>query len=399
MRSERKEKKMQKKWIYSAVAMTALIGMLAGCNLPGTGGVPNDPAAFYTQAANTIVAQMTEVYVETFIAQKTVEAMATSTPVPPTETPIPTNTSTPLPTATNTPVPPTRTPLPPPCNAMAFITDVTIDDGETIAAGHTFEKVWRLQNVGVCTWTTDYDLVFVDGNQMGGDKVTSLDHNVAPGHTIDVSVDLKAPTKKGTYTGYWMLRSSNGSYFGWGDNADQSFFVTIKVKTTTSTSYDTPYAFYDNYCDASWSNGSTDLPCPGNSSDTDGYVYYQDDPYLEKGHDNEPALVVHPEFVKDGQITGKFPALKIEDGNKLATVVGCMHDQTKCDVNFYIKYRGDDGVLHTLGSWHEVYDKNVTSIREDLSSLAGQKVTFYFIVSANGSYKGDEVFWLAPQIN
>ncbi|NIP41529.1 MAG: hypothetical protein GWN00_05010, partial [Aliifodinibius sp.] len=37
-----------------------------------------------------------------------------------------------------------------------------------------FTKVWRLQNVGTCTWTADYDMVFISGDRMGGDAVKSI---------------------------------------------------------------------------------------------------------------------------------------------------------------------------------------------------------------------------------
>lgn len=390
---------MPKKLIPLAVMMTVLIIALTGCNLPFAGG-SSDPGLFYTQAASTIIAEMTFAVVETKVAEKTQEAMATSTPTL-TNTPVATETPTTAPTATATPVPPTKTPVPNPCNAMQFISDITVEDGEIMAPNEGFYKVWRLQNIGTCTWTTDYDLVFVDGDQMDGDDTIALTNNVSPGRSIDVSVYLTAPSTKGTYTGYWMLRSSGGSYFGWGPGGEDAFFVTINVKkgASSSSTSDTPYDFYDNYCDAEWSNEDNDLPCPGDSGSEDGYVTYVRYPWLEKGgKDNEPAIVVHPEYVKNGEITGKFPPIEIDDGDRLVAAIGCMKDEEDCDVDFSIKYRDEDGKVDTLGTWHEEYDKKVTSINIDLSSLAGQDIIFYFIVETNGSYKGDTVFWLAPAI-
>ena len=382
---------------YSTVVLLVLILGLTGCNLP-MNSVNSDPSGFYTQAASTIIAEMTYSVVETYVAEKTQEALATSTPAD-TATPTVTDTPTAAPTATNTPIPPTSTPIPVPCNALQFVEDITVEDGEIMSPNEGFYKTWRLKNIGTCTWTTDYDLVFVDGDQMDADKVTSLPNNVSPGRTIDVSVYLTAPSTKGTYTGYFMLRSSGGSYFGWGPNGENAFYVSINVKTGSSSTYDTPYEFYDNYCDAVWSNEDNVLPCPGSSGSEAGYVTYVRYPWIEKGgQDNEPAIVVHPEYVKDGEITGKFPPIRIQDGDYLVTAIGCMKDEDNCNVKFYIKYRGDDGTLQTLGSWNEVYDKAVTKVSIDLSSLADEKVTFYFIVSANGSYKDDTAFWLAPQI-
>lgn len=156
------------------------------------------------------------------------------TPTAPTQTPVPT-TATSIPT--NTPIPPTasQTPLPTAtavsyCDWVTFITDVTIPDGTKVAPGETFTKVWRLKNRGTCTWTADYMLVFVRGDQMGGTTAVHLPGNVAPGQTVDVSVTLIAPDKRGGYVGYWMLRNPSGALVGYGVSANQAFYVDIEVE-------------------------------------------------------------------------------------------------------------------------------------------------------------------------
>jgi len=151
----------------------------------------------------------------------------------PTQTPIPaTATSVP---ATVTPVPPTNTPLPTAtavsyCEWVAFVKDVSIPDGTKVSSGDTFTKVWRLKNRGTCTWTPDYMLVFVSGDQMGGTTAVRLPGYVAPGQTVDISVTLTAPTKRGRYVGNWMLRNPSGVLFGYGDNANKAFYVEINVE-------------------------------------------------------------------------------------------------------------------------------------------------------------------------
>src|SRR5271157_1067465 len=53
------------------------------------------------------------------------------------------------------------------CNWAQFVADVTVPDGTTLAPGATFTKTWRLENIGNCTWTTSYALVFSSGSAMG----------------------------------------------------------------------------------------------------------------------------------------------------------------------------------------------------------------------------------------
>ena len=49
------------------------------------------------------------------------------------------------------------------CDMAQFVADVTIPDGTTLAPGATFAKTWRLKNIGSCTWTTSYAVVFTGG--------------------------------------------------------------------------------------------------------------------------------------------------------------------------------------------------------------------------------------------
>jgi len=92
---------------------------------------------------------------------------------------------------------------------------VTIPDGYDIDVNKNFTKTWRLKNVGSCTWTSDYDVVFDSGAQMSGPATQQLTNgSVAPGQTIDLSIDMKSPNSSGTYKGNWKLREPGGAVFG-----------------------------------------------------------------------------------------------------------------------------------------------------------------------------------------
>src|SRR5512135_3467629 len=49
------------------------------------------------------------------------------------------------------------------CDRAQFIADVTVPDGTRFSPGAAFTKTWRLKNVGTCTWSTSYTLVFSSG--------------------------------------------------------------------------------------------------------------------------------------------------------------------------------------------------------------------------------------------
>jgi len=146
----------------------------------------------------------------------------------------PTSTSTPVPTDTAIPTPTPR------CLAARFVTDVTVPDGTVFAPNASFTKTWRLENVGACTWTTAFVVYFDEDDAMGAPPQVNLPHAVEPGETVDVSVDMQAPASPGTYKGYWKLRSDTGQTFGIGDEANEPFWVEIRVVAPSPTPTPTP---------------------------------------------------------------------------------------------------------------------------------------------------------------
>jgi len=115
--------------------------------------------------------------------------------------------------------PPTATPIP--CNRPKYQSE-TIPDGTEMEPGESFVKSWRIRNDGSCTWGSGYKLVFSSGDRMGGPTSQSLTSSVRPGETTDISINLKAPSADGLYTGYWELESDQGEQFG-------NYWVKIRV--------------------------------------------------------------------------------------------------------------------------------------------------------------------------
>ena len=129
--------------------------------------------------------------------------------------------------------------LPRAATAAQFVTDVTVPDGTTFAPGAPFTKTWRLKNVGTCTWTTSYAMVFDTGDKMTGPDLVNMPNAVAPGQTVDVSVGLTAPTSAASYRGYWKFQNAGGARFGIGTAGTQSWWVDIRVSgTPAGRSYD-----------------------------------------------------------------------------------------------------------------------------------------------------------------
>lgn len=364
---------MTAKHASPALLLVLVLAVQLACNLPSLApGTPDTVATLnglYTAAAQTSTA-----------------SAASATP------------GLPLPTATQG-IPGTFTPVntQPPvtrCDAAAFVKDVSIPDGTILSRNTPFTKTWRLKNVGTCTWTSAYRLAFVSGDAMNGPSTAPLPASISPGQTVDVSVNLTSPGADGHYRGYWKLRNASNASFGIGANADTAFWVDIVVKGPTHTAYD----FVAGYCDAEWENNNSALPCPGAEGDHAGYVIKLNAPKMENGvKSDDPGLVTHPKFSSNGIISGLYPAIQVQSGDRFRAFINCRYNATGCNVVFRLDYRSG-GQTKTLGSWHEIYEGKYFPVDLDLSSLAGKTVKFILVVTANGSPNDDEALWVAPRI-
>lgn len=199
-----------------------LVEILSACNLPSSVTVvpeTQSPDLVFTQAAQTVAAELTRVAL-----------LASPTSNIPTNTFTPLPSDTPVPTVTNTPIP---------CNLATWnpaTIDVTVPDNEVKAPNQVFDKIWRIRNIGSCSWNSSYLLIFDSGDGMGvttGYTQPLTTGVVNPGQEVDLTVHLKAPASNGTYAGYWRLRDPGGVVFGITPSGS-TFAVKIKVVTTTT---------------------------------------------------------------------------------------------------------------------------------------------------------------------
>ncbi len=325
----------------------------------------------------------------------------TPTGTPPTSTP------------TNTPGPVTVPPSA--CDRAQFVADVNIPDGTVLAPGATFTKTWRLKNVGACAWSTSYQLVFFSGEQMGAAASAPFPQNVAVSQTVDISINMTAPSAAGSYRGYWMFKNASGALFGIGTQANKPWWVDIKVSGPTVTpggptvtpggptvtpSANTAYDFAANACSATWFSGVGPLACPGTDGDAKGFVLQVSNPKLENGTtDTRPGLITFPQNIQNGYIQGFYPAFKVQSGDRFRSIINCESGATNCYVAFRIDYQtGSDPIKTFWGPFLERHEGKFYSVDVDLSSLAGKDIKFILTVLAAGVATGDRALWVGPII-
>ena len=366
---------------------------------PGSAPAPTvDANMINTMVAQTIEAQLTaQTPLPTAAPSSTLEPSVTEAPtstVTQTQVPIqPTNTV-PSPTM----LVPTFTAVPSVCNQAQFIRDLSVQDNSLLEPGASFTKSWRLKNVGNCTWLTNYSLVFQSGDAMEAKQSIPIPRNVEPNQTIDLSVPMKAPKNEGTYRGDWKLSDQYGNRFGIGSSGNQTFWVQIKVKNLADP--DLALDFAANYCRAEWSSAAGRLFCPGTSSGDQGFVILLQDPNLENRQENELALWTQPNRSGNGWISGMYPEFTIQPNQHFRAWVGCLAESKGCNVLFRLDFKNtQNGNIRNLGSWHEIYEGEVTKIDLDLSPHAGKRVRFILTVEIfGGDPSKANAFWFVPGI-
>ena len=220
---------------------TLLISILfTGC-LPGASIAP-------TLNLDSLRAEV----VQTVIAQFTLDAVQhpTALPsltIPPTSLPIPLPTSTtndvviPSPTLQTQPSLPivstlqptmmnTAPPVVHPVSTQPKYSDTAqlierspYPDYVVFQPGVYFTAKWTMKNTGLHTWTTNYEIHYSAGTNLGAPKVILLPNNVAIGDQIEISMGMKAPDSPGKYVSTWALLNNNNDKFFY-------FYTAIEVQ-------------------------------------------------------------------------------------------------------------------------------------------------------------------------
>ncbi len=268
-----------------------------------------------------------------------------STPEFPGETPTPTITST---------LPPMSPTISPTTCLQAEFTDIDVPPGTIIPLGSTFTKNWSLRNIGSCTWTPAYQLVFFSGEQMGAPSSINFPYDVAPGQLIIMSVPFTAPSTSGHYTSLWKLRSDSGTLFGVGASANDPLVVDILVSDATATSSPTPIGTAPSF---------TPTPTPATSNwltftnSTFGFQFkYPPESWIETGG-TDTHTIIHLPFAPGTNLGTKYLQMIVaENANPCQSPLATeSHLETSETVVInglsFLKQTGEDATAGHINKW------------------------------------------------
>jgi hypothetical protein len=379
------------------LSLFALLIVVTSCRKPAENGLTFAKIDL-TYAVQTVVVQLSQTVpasVETILPSLT-----------------PTRVFIPQRTVTHTPVglfhtSQTPTATQQPCEAAAFVMDVTAPSGTRFYAGDQFLKIWRLRNVGSCSWSNGYALVFVEGDSLSLSDAVPLPGEVLPFQEVDIAVPMLAPNEPGRYRGGWKLRNPSGKLIELQSGAP----VYITIEVIPSLTSGSVYNFAEQFCEASWSssaNGINPLACPGNREDETGYVYMWEEAVVEGNRQtNAPVLEMHPPMEdhplwdpeqQGGWINAVFPPVRIQPGSRFRARIGCLQNAVTCDVYLSLQVHVPGLPWQELGFWRQEHDGRLEEIDIDLVDYVGLDAEFQFFVNANSSAGLDQAVWINPRI-
>ena len=203
-----------KKALHISALFLAAAMITVGCGMQNAEPTI-DPAMIYTEAAQTVAAQLTLEAPPTNTPEPT--AIPTNTPLPPTNTPLPER---PTETPQTDENDPTSTPAAQPTATRSSSGDLIDEavmtyfyppDDQDFTAGGTFNAQVGFRNMGPNTWNASYSIRFLSGNTFGvGSKFIMDDFgnqdSLAPGGEVIFTIpNMTAPDEEGRYLSNWCL--------------------------------------------------------------------------------------------------------------------------------------------------------------------------------------------------
>jgi hypothetical protein len=230
------------------------------------------------------------------------------------------------------------------------------------------------------------------GDQMGaGQSYPFPDEYVEPGEMVLATVNMVAPEVPDRYESYWKIQNSWGTRFGV-EPEDAPLSVVVNVAPS--------YSFVEHLCSATWHNANEVLFCPGKEDDEDGSFYVTNSYQVEGGKvENQPAILLAPQQVENGEIFARYSPVKIPGGAHLETRVGCIYGMEFCKYEFVITYTIPGGTETIIEEYSDYYDGFGVEIDINLGDLGldSKVVGFNFYLKANGGPE-DLVFFENPRL-
>jgi hypothetical protein len=261
---------------------------------------------------------------------------------------------------------------------------------------------------------------------MDAPEFIAMPKNVAPGESVDLSIDLTAPAIEGRYKGVWILEDSRGNRFGLGSSSNGEIWVQIRsviaptsvvtetieplatqTLAPTETSAPTAIPLFQSdavndlaaqSCSAAWTSNTGPLTCPGSAGDANAPAVITSSLALEDGTTPEQSSIAVIPGTANGFVTGIYPEYTVQAGDHFRALAGCESNSNGCSVLFRVRYQEGSNEIVDLWAAAEFFDGQYTTVDIDLSPMAGKTIKLILDVKSLNSGLTDKALWVGPGI-
>jgi hypothetical protein len=150
-----------------------------------------------------------------------------------------------------------------------FVADVTIPPGTAFPPGARMDKVWQVRNSGSCAWGVGYELVLVEGEDLGAPHAVPVPPT-AGDELADLAVTFWAPAETGSFDSVWQLQAPDGQFFG----PPLPLSIQVEVQAVETLPPDAPANLRATVAD---DGNSVRLSWDDRSSNEDAFRIYRED--------------------------------------------------------------------------------------------------------------------------
>lgn len=296
---------------------------------------------------------------------------------------------------------------------------MTLPDFTEVNAGEQLIKTWEIKNIGGCTWTPAYQLVYNNGARVSAASITPFTKNILPGETVQISIPVIIPETTGRIQTYWYLISDTNQIVGTDTDGKPYLWFKAEVEPASSQTFNltaTPQPFvtlealipnpsgvildlYSNACGAVWLSNNNPIPCPEFETNPFGVVQLVKDEPFENGEFTSDALLFAlPASQSEVIVTGTYPQFVVQNGDKLTFRTGCLLNTPQCSALVFFYYINESGTREILWGVSEGQDGITSNVEIDLSFLQGQTISIQIEVSSLGESFDDSILISSPII-
>ncbi len=114
-------------------------------------------------------------------------------------------------------------------NRIGFVADISIPDGTIVAPGSIITKTWKLKNIGTCTITRDYKIVWSDPNVKNPQLLFDVGVEIKPNEEKEVSIKFPVAGSGKTRI-HFQFADPNGETFKIGERGRSDMWIDYIVQ-------------------------------------------------------------------------------------------------------------------------------------------------------------------------